>query len=197
MATALHLPGTDKGGALVAQVEPDGPAAKAGLKSGDIIEKVDGKPVADSRHLKIEVARIAPGETIPMEVLRDGSAKTLQVRVGELPGSEKVASNDDNDADKDTLHGVGVSDLDDQARQQLHIPEQITGAVVTEVAPDSAAAEAGLKPGDVITEINHHKVNGTDDAVKLTEHAKKRSTLLRVWSKNGSHYMVVDENKAN
>jgi serine protease Do len=184
-------------GALVSDVVPDGPAAKAGLKSGDIIEKVDGKPVADSRHLKIEVARIAPGETIPMEVLRDGSAKTLQVRVGELPGSEKVASNDDNDADKDTLHGVGVSDLDDQARQQLHIPEQITGAVVTEVAPDSAAAEAGLKPGDVITEINHHKVNGTDDAVKLTEHAKKRSTLLRVWSKNGSHYMVVDENKAN
>ncbi len=186
---------SDKG-ALVGDVVPDGPGAKAGLKSGDVIQKFDGKPVTDSRHLKMEVARVAPGETVPVEVLRDGSAKTLKVRLGELPGSEKLAENGGSDSDKsDTLQGVAVTDLDSQARQQFHIPEHVKGAVVTQVDPESAAAEAGLKPGDVIMEINRHTVTSADDAVKLTEHAKERTTLLHVWSGNGSHYMVVDESK--
>jgi S1-C subfamily serine protease len=64
------------------------------------------------------------------------------------------------------------------------------------VAPNSASAEAGLKAGDVITEINHHRIAGANDAVRLTEHAKDKTTLLHVWSKDGSHYLVVDENKA-
>jgi serine protease Do len=176
---------------------PDAPASKAGFKSGDVIEKFDGRPVTDSRHLKMEVARVAPGETVAVEVLRDGSAKTLKVRLGELPGSDKVAENSGNDSDKsDTLQGVAVTDLDSQARQQLHIPEQVKGTVVTQVDPESAAAEAGLKAGDVIMEINRHAVASADDAVKLTTHAKERTTLLHVWSGNGSRYMVVDESKA-
>jgi serine protease Do len=184
-------------GALVGDVVPDGPAAKAGLKSGDVIEKFDGKLVTDSRHLKIEVARVAPGETVPVEVLRDGSTRTLKVKLAELPGSDKMAQNGGNDSDKsDTLRGVAVADLDSQARQQFHIPEHVKGAVVTQVDADSAAAEAGLQPGDVIMEINRHTVASADDAVKLTEHAKDRTTLLHVWSGNGSHYIVVDENKA-
>jgi serine protease Do len=184
-------------GALVGEVVPGGPAGKAGLKSGDVIEKFDGKPVTDSRHLKIEVARVAPGQTVPVEVLRDGSAKTFDVRLKELPGSDKLAENGGSDSDKsDTLQGVAVADLDSQARQQFHIPEQVKGAVVTQVDPESAAAEAGLKPGDVIMEINRHAVSGADDAVKLTEHARDRTTLLHVWTANGSHYMVVDESKA-
>ena len=146
-------------GALVGDVVPDGPAAKAGLKSGDVIEKFDGKPVTDSRHLKIEVARVAPGETVAVEVLRDGSAKTFDVRLKELPGSDKLAENGGSDSDKsDTLRGVAVADLDSQARQQFHIPEHVKGAVVTQVDPESAAAEAGLKSGDVIMEINRHAV---------------------------------------
>ena len=80
---------------------------------------------------------------------------------------------------------MGVGDLDAQARQQLSIPDNVKGAVVTEVAPNSASAEAGLKPGDVITEINHHRVSDANDAVRLTEHAKEKTTLLHVWSKEG------------
>jgi serine protease Do len=188
----------DDNGALVGDVVPDGPAAKAGLKSGDIIKKFGGKPVTDSRHLKIEVASLTPGETVPVEVLRDGSTKMLDVQLKELPGSEKVADNNGSDSDKsDTLQGVAVTDLDSPARQQFNIPEEVKkGVVVTQVEADSAAAEAGLKAGDVILEINRHKVASADDAVKLTEHARERTTLLHVWSGNGSHYMVVDENKA-
>jgi serine protease Do len=90
-----------------------------------------------------------------------------------------------------------VGDIDAQARQQLNIPDNIKGAVVTEVAPNSASAEAGLKPGDVIMEINHHSVSSANDAVHLTGHAKDKTTLLHVWSKEGSHYLVVDESKAD
>jgi serine protease Do len=123
--------------------------------------------------------------------------KTLEVKVKELPGSEQMAKNDAGKSqDTDTLQGVAVSDLDSQAKQQFNIPDHVKGAVVTEVAPDSAAAEAGLKPGDVILEINHHAVKSADDAVKLTEHAKSKQTLLHIWSGNGSHYVVVDESKA-
>jgi serine protease Do len=89
-----------------------------------------------------------------------------------------------------------VEDIDAQGRQQLKIPDNVKGAVVTEVAPNSASAEAGLQPGDVITEINHHSVSSANDAVRLTEHAKEKTTLLHVWSKQGTHYMVVDESKA-
>jgi serine protease Do len=153
--------------------------------------------VTDSRHLKFDVARTAPGEKVPVQVLRDGSVKTLEVRIKELPGADNLAQNGGNDADKsDTLQGVGVADLDSQARQQFNIPEQVKGAVVTQVDPNSASAEAGLKAGDVIMEINRHAVTDADDAVRLTEHAKERTTLLHVWSQNGSHYIVVDESNA-
>jgi serine protease Do len=184
-------------GALVGDIVADSPAAKSGLKSGDIIEKFDGKTVTDSRHLKMEVARVAPGQTIPVEVLRDGSTKDLKVHIGNWPGSPETAQNADNQpGHDDTLKGVAVTDMDSQARQQFNIPDDVKGAVVTQVDPNSASAEAGLKPGDVIEEINHHRVASADDAVKLTEHAKERTTLLHVWSQNGSHYMVVDESNA-
>jgi serine protease Do len=185
-------------GALVGEVEPNGPADKAGIKSGDVVLEFNGHKVTDSRHLKLEVAETVPGDRIPVEVLRDGSTKSIEVKVQDLPGTEELASDkSDHSSDgSDTLQGVGVTDLDSQARQQLSIPDNVKGAVVTEVAPNSASAEAGLKPGDVITEINHHHVGSANDAVRLTEHVKDKTTLLHVWSKDGSHYLVVDENKA-
>ena len=187
----------DNQGALVGEVEPNGPADKAGLKTGDVVLEYNGRKVKDSQHFRLVVAETAPGDRVPVEVLRDGSTKTIEVKVKELPGTEELASDSSGHSDaSDTLQGVGVSDVDDQARQQLSIPENVKGAVVTEVAPNSASAEAGLKAGDVITEINHHRIAGANDAVRLTEHAKDKTTLLHVWSKDGSHYLVVDENKA-
>ena len=97
--------------------------------------------------------------------------------------------------DEGTLNGVGVADLNEKHRRQFRIPEKVEGAVVTEVAPDSAAAEAGLQPGDVILEINRKGVTGAEEAVKLTEKSGDRTTLLKVWSRGGSRYVVVDESK--
>ncbi|HEX9047331.1 MAG TPA: PDZ domain-containing protein, partial [Verrucomicrobiae bacterium] len=123
--------------------------------------------------------------------------ETLTVTVKSLPGSDEVAAKDtDNNADNGTLNGVGVSDLTAEAREQFNIPKKVSGAVVTEVDPSSASADAGLKAGDVIQEINHHPVRTADDAVKLTTDTKDKHTLLRIWSNGGSHYLVVDESKA-
>jgi serine protease Do len=184
-------------GALVSEVLPGGPADKAGLKTGDVIVEVNHHKVADRRHLQLEVAEITPGTRVPLEFLRDGSAKTVEVKVKELPGEEQLAGRDsENSGDTDTLQGVRVSDLDSQARQQYDIPEEVKGALVLKVVPNSASEAAGLKMGDVITEINHHEVAGANDAVRLTEHVKDKVTLLHIWRKEGSRYLVVDESNA-
>jgi len=188
-------------GVVVSDVVNKSPAEKAGLKSGDVITDFNGKPVRDSRQLKLQVAQTAPGTTVPVKVLRDGKSKTVDVALKELQEHDLASndhdkSNSDREQGSDSLNGVAVSDIDRAARQQLNIPSHVKGAVVTEVAPDSAAYEAGLRSGDVIEEINRKPVTNSDDAVKLTENLKNKRILLRVWSKGGSRYVVVDESKA-
>jgi len=189
----------ENSGALVGDVTPKSPAEKAGVKSGDVITEFNGKKVTDSRHLKLEAARIAPDQKVPVTVLRDGKTKTLEVVVKEMPGTDRLAKNDQPSSQEDTgtLNGVAVSDLDNRARQQFDLPNNVNGVVITDVAPDSAAAEAGLKAGDVILEINKKPVKTAEEAVRLTEKADSKTTLLRVWRNGGSQYVVVDEeNKA-
>jgi serine protease Do len=186
----------EQAGAIVAEVKPNGPADKAGLKDGDVVVEWNGKPVSDSRSLKLQVAQVQPGKTVPVKVLRDGKSKTLEVTTKELPGSDKLAKGKNSNAeDEGTLNGVTVSDLDAQARRQLDVPANLKGVVVTDVEQDSASFEAGLRPGDVILEINRQAVKSAEEAVKMTEDAKDKTTLLRVWRKGDSRFVVVDESK--
>ncbi len=181
-------------GALVSEIVPDGPADKAGFKDGDIIVKFNGEKVTDSRHLQLEVAATKPGTKVPVEIMRNGDEKKLEVTVKQLPGTEQLAeAGSQSSDDTGTLNGVGVGNIDPRARQQFNIPKDVNGALITQVDPASAAAQAGLKPGDVIESINRHPVKDADDAVQLTEHPKSKRTLVRLWDKNGSHYVVVDE----
>jgi serine protease Do len=183
-------------GALIGSVSPESPAEKAGLKEGDVVVNFNGKSVHDSRQLKLAVAETKPDSKVPVQVMRDGDIRTVDVAIGQLPGTEKLAKADnENGQETGTLKGVGVSDLDSQARDQFKIPHNVQGAVVTEVQPDSPAAEAGLKPGDVIESINRKPVKDAQQAVQLTENAKDKHTLLRVWSDGGSHFVVVDESQ--
>jgi len=196
-ALAKEFQLNDRQGVLVSDVTADGPAGRAGMKSGDVVIEFNHKPVQNSRQLKLEVAQTKPGKTVPVKFLRQGAAKNLEVTLRALPGEERQAKTHYSDReDTGTLEGVAVSDLDSRTRQQMEIPAQIRGVLVTDVAPDSAAYEAGLKSGDVIQEINRQPVKSADEAVRLTEHAKDKTTLLRVWSQGNSHYVVVDEGQA-
>jgi serine protease Do len=183
-------------GALITDVSPDSPAEKSGLKGGDVVTQFNGKSVASSDNLRNEVANTAPGTEVPVTVLRNGHDETLNVKVGEMPGSEQVAKADNqNGSASDSLNGVTVQDINPSQAQQMNLPHNVKGALVTDVDQDSAAFDAGLRSGSVIEEINHKKVTDADDAVKLTENLKSKKILLKIWSDGGSHYMVVDESK--
>jgi serine protease Do len=186
------------GGALVSDVSPKSPAEKAGLENGDVIIEFNGKPVKDSRHLKLQVAETAPGAKIPLKVIRDGNTKTLEVTPKELPKTELASRGSSKESSKqsDSLDGVTVDDISPSAKRDLDLPENVKGALVTNVEPNSPAYEAGLRQGDVIQEINRKPVSNAEQAVDLSEKTKRDKVLLRVWSHGGSRYVVVDESKA-
>lgn len=195
LADQFNAP-ADVRGALVGDVPAKSPAAKAGLESGDIITRFDGQPVKDARGLKLAVASHKPGVKAEVKVLRDGAEKTLTATLGEQPGMEKgvPAKARLSQADEGTLNGVGVGDLSREARREHNIPSAVEGAVVTSVEQDSAAWEAGLRPGDVIQQINRKDVGSAEEAVQLTEApAPNGRTLVKVWSRGGSRFLTVEE----
>ncbi len=181
-------------GALVAEVTKGSPAEKAGLKNGDVIVEFDGKPVHDSRHLKLQAAQTAPGKEVAVKILRDGKSKNLEVTLKEFPQDQQLAkAGSDHGQSHDVTDGITVEDLTPAARKQFEIPSHVKGALVTAVDPDSVGYTSGLREGDVILEINRKAVSGAEDAIAMTEDLKG-DVLLRIWSKGGSRFMVLKDN---
>jgi serine protease Do len=201
LAQSFNLP--DQNGALVNDVAPNSPAQKAGIQSGDVIVEFNGKRVTDTENFSLAVSECSPGTTATVKVIRDGHEKTFTVKLGELLNqvsqNQKSQNENSSASNTDALDGVTVSDLDQQARQQLNIPDNVQGALVTDVDSNSNSAEAGLQQGDVITEINHQPVANADDAVKLCTLAKTSNILLKVWRHNNGFgatlYIAVDNTK--
>lgn len=182
-------------GALVTDVVPNSPAARGGLVGGDIITRLDGNPVIDSSRLSLAVAQTTPGTEIQLEVLRDGRRENVTVEVGEQPdrmGRERGGLARANGSDG-VLNGVNVGELDPRTRRQFDVPPRVEGALITSVEPASPSARAGLKPGDVILEINRQPVTNAADAVRLSAEATEKKTLVKLWSRGGTIYTVVDE----
>ncbi len=189
-------------GALVSEVVADAPADKAGLKQGDVITAVNGQPVTDANNLSLQVSTFAPGTKLNLDVLRDGKTKQIAATTEERPGEKILAGRSsrngrksDNFAPDDdgVLNGVAVDDLTPQARQQFRLPERLKGAVIANVDPTSPAAKAGLRAGDVILEINKQPVASAQDAVELSNKSESKKTLVRVYSRGSTIFVVVDE----
>jgi serine protease Do len=180
---------------LVGGVVAWGPAAQAGLQVGDVITRFDGKDVRDARQLKLTLAETKPGETVAVEVLRDGSISPLRITIAQESRNDVLARLDRSAYENDSgaLEGVTIGELNSQIRQQLQIPRHVQGALVVAINPFSVAAEAGLKAGDVIQSINRHEIINVGEASRLTQESGNKRALLRVWSSIGSHFVLVED----
>jgi serine protease Do len=196
LASRFKLKTTD--GALINLVTPDSPAAKAGLKEGDVITSVEGKKVEGPSDLRMTVGGMMPGKKVEVKYLRAGEEKSAQIELAEMP-SKAIASiqpDKPESNDPDVLDGVTVTNIDGEARKKFNIPETAKGVVVTEIDQESPCFEAGIRVGDVIQEIEQTPVKNADDAVALSEKLKKeKQVLLRVATRGASRYVVVKENE--
>jgi serine protease Do len=195
-ALAKQFKVPEASGAVVTEVQPRSPAERAGLKIEDVIIEVNGRPVRDSRNLRLQVSQLPPETRVPVKILRNGREQTVQVVLRELPQDLASAGSQPGQPESSvTLEGVTVGDLDANARRQLGLPANLNGALVVQVDENSAAYRDGLREGDVILEMNRQAVRNADEAVALSEKTTDKVILLRVWSRGGSRYLVVDESK--
>ena len=197
IADSLNL-GTARG-ALIAGVDEKGPAKPAGLIAGDVIVRFDGKEV-QSRDLPRLVASMPVGKQVEVVVVRNGKEVTKSVTLGRLEDGEKktaLATENDISLKMDAVTkalGMEFSALSDEARKTFKIKDSIKGVIVTSVNPGSAAAERGLRPGDVIEEVNHQAVEHPGEIAKAIDSAKtdaKKPALLLVSNGEGEVRFVA------
>jgi Do/DeqQ family serine protease len=172
----------DATGAIVSSVEPGSPADHAGIKRGDILKSFNNQPVRDINSLRNHVADVNPGTTTPVVVLREGSEKTLSVKLEEATESKTARANDDSAGgpeDKAAL-GVTVAPLTPELAARAKLPKDAHGVVVQAVNPEGRAADAGIAAGDVILEVNQQSVHGVEDLRAALRKNPQRPTLLLV-----------------
>jgi len=180
-------------GALISEVLSDTPAAKAGLRPGDIVLSIEGKEVQDHRELSDAVAALAPGTEAELTLLRDGAEKAVSVVLGERPAKDVLARREVRAPRGSDAFGLRLGDVPRNLARELELSG---GAVVREVAPDSPAARAGLMPGDVILSVDEHEIATADDAVDHLREAGSGARLL-VRSQNGSARWLFLERRTN
>ncbi len=201
IASSLGM--TEPKGAIIASVVPDGPAAKAGLKQGDVVLSVNGKQVEDSRDLSRRVASLAAGTTASLTVDRGGKIETITAHIAPRK-DEKVASNDKGEAvpgavgATGTAMGLGLAAVTPETRRVFNLDDGAQGVLITKVDPDSDAADKGLQPGDVVMSVSNKTVRTPQDVQKGVAEAQgmgRKSVLLLVATSGGSRYIAVDIGK--
>ena len=194
IADSMGLKNTD--GALVAEPSPNSPAAKAGIKSGDVIVAVNGERIGNARELSRRIAQMAPGNTAKLTILQGGSEKTVNVTLGELPDQVEARRGGDErsgPAREETALGLQLAPASSVAGSGNE------GVVVTRVLPDSPAGERGFKTGDVILEVAGKPVSNPADVRKALEAARKdskRTVLMRVKSGEGTRFVALPAGRA-
>jgi len=171
---------SDNKGALVSQVMPDSAADKAGIEAGDIIREVDGQVVDDANELRNAIGMKRSGDSVTLEIIRDGREQTVRAKLGEQAMSEQLAAEDLHPG----LQGAELESLEEGSPRY----EGQSGVLVANVVPGSPAAQRGLRPGDLITGVNRQKVNNLDD---LRQHAQGGSLLLNIRRGNANLILPI------
>jgi serine protease Do len=187
IADSLGLKTTE--GALVTEPEADGPAAKAGIVAGDLIQSVNGQEVKDSRDLAKKIAAIKPGETAKLGILHDGSQKTVPVTLAKM-ADENVAQSGPSGGSSQGAAPLGLT----LAPAGAVAGKGSQGVVVTNVNPDGPAAEHGIRTGDLILDVSGKAVNTpaeVREAVNQARSAHKPTVLMRIKSNDSTHFVAV------
>ncbi|PCF97316.1 DegQ family serine endoprotease [Vreelandella nigrificans] len=174
-------------GALIADLDPEGPAAQGGLQAGDVIIEVNGDEVDRSSTLPRLIGRAAPGSEVELTLMRDGEQVTEMVELGSWPDAEGVQSA--SGSNNQTRLGVAVAEIDEATRERLNISG---GVEVRQVEPDSVASQAGLRPGDVLVSIDHRSVSSADELLRIVEGLPNdRAIPLRLYRDGRSLFVAL------
>ncbi len=205
-AEALGLPNTN--GAIVAEVIEGSPAQKAGVKQGDVVLKMNGTQIKDNKDLSRKVAGLQVGQTASFTIWRDNKEINVSVTIAKRPGEEQVSSNDKPKPGKDTARGakadvaalgLGLATITPSVRTEYELDRDASGLLITDVDPDSDAAERGLRPGDRIIAVGGDEVKTVSDVTSAVAEAKSQkrgSILLFVVTQRGQKaYVPVKLNK--
>ena len=197
IADGLGLDGAK--GALVARVNEDGPANAAGVRPGDVILKFDDKPIEEMRQLPRIVAETMVGADVKVQIWRKGEIKNLSVQLGELEQAEKKIAalpTEEEVAPEQDISSLGMklAAITPEARERFKIGDDVKGVVVIEVDADSAAAEKGIRPGDVIVEVGQEEVDSPNQVAKKVheeQESNKRKTVLLLVQRAGDLMFVA------
>jgi len=184
-------------GALIVDVTPDTPAAKAGFQEEDVVVEYEGKPIEDSSDLSFAVGQTAPDTKVTFGVIRDKKRIDISVKLAALD-DDRIAQltrgirSPSRVGPSDVVNGALVANLSEQTRNQFRIPEEVEGVVIVNVTGGSAA-RADLVPGAVIVKVNQTPIETVEDLERAIERARGDQYLLRVWANGSYQYRAVDK----
>ncbi len=184
---AKSLKMNDTRGAIVSNVTPGSPADEAGLKPGDVVRTIDGKPVETSSDLSSRIASMGPGASVALDVLRDGSAKTIHLKLGTFPDEQVAEAKGQEGHGK---LGVAVRTLTPDVAQEMDVPADPHGVVIVKVEPGSAADNAGLQERDVVVSVDGQPVRDASAFRAVVEKARP-GDVLRLRVHRGEGYLFV------
>jgi serine protease Do len=177
-------------GAVVGDITADSPASHSDLKQGDIILEVNGKSIDDANQLRNEIGVLLPGSEVKLNVLRAGTPQQVTVKVGTFPSKEERASLDQKGTGS-SLDGVSVESLTPETARQMKLDPETKGVVVADIDPSSHAADAGLRAGDVIQQVNHQPVKSVRDFDHAMATARKDDATLLLIKREGNTLFVA------
>jgi serine protease Do len=189
LAKAFRLPGT--AGAIIGHVEPGSPAAKAGLRPGDVVTAIDGQSTESARRLLLRITGLMPGNKVKLAVLREGRTLEVETTLSEFPDPDArraAAAAGGGGA----LQGLEIQTLTPRVARQLNLPPFARAVVVAGIQPESRAAQAGLRRGDVIFEVNRQRVRTAEELERLVTAASGQSLLLLVSRGDMNLYLVIE-----